>query len=115
MPAADRPTESPPDRDPAATTALCSDRAATTPQPASCRYVPGDEIARGGTGIDYQIAKTAVGREVALKVLQDQFGPGSSAARPFADEARITGRLQPLASRPSTTWAPCPTAGRSWP
>ena len=58
------------------------------------RYVLGDEIARGGMGVVYRATDTALGREVAVKVLRDGFAPGSGAARRFADEARITGQLQ---------------------
>ncbi|MFO0797078.1 MAG: protein kinase [Gemmataceae bacterium] len=56
-------------------------------------YVLGDEIARGGIGVVYRAADTGLGREVAVKVLQDRFDPASGTARRFADEARITGRL----------------------
>jgi serine/threonine-protein kinase len=35
-----------------------------------------------------------LGREVAVKVLQEQYAPDSGTARRFADEARITGQLQ---------------------
>jgi serine/threonine protein kinase len=58
------------------------------------RYVLGDEIARGGMGVVYRATDSALGRDVAVKVLQDRFGPASGAARRFADEARITGQLQ---------------------
>jgi tetratricopeptide (TPR) repeat protein len=58
------------------------------------RYVLGDELARGGMGVVYRATDTALDREVAVKVLQEKFGPGSGAARRFADEARITGQLQ---------------------
>ncbi|QDU18205.1 serine/threonine-protein kinase [Urbifossiella limnaea] len=69
------------------------DAAATgTPAPAG-GYVLGDEIARGGIGVVYRAADTGLGREVAVKVLQDRFGAASGTARRFADEARITGRL----------------------
>src|SRR5262249_58281671 len=45
-------------------------------------------------GVVYRATDTALGREVAVKVLQERFGPGSGTARRFADEARITGGLQ---------------------
>jgi serine/threonine protein kinase len=45
-------------------------------------------------GVVYRATDTVLGREVALKVLQERFGPGSLAARRFADEARITSQLQ---------------------
>ncbi|MFO0850363.1 MAG: serine/threonine-protein kinase [Gemmataceae bacterium] len=62
----------------------------TPPAPAG-RYQFGEEIARGGMGAVYRATDTALGREVAVKVVQS----GSDAlARRFADEAHITGQLQ---------------------
>jgi serine/threonine protein kinase len=58
------------------------------------RYLLGKEIARGGMGLVCLATDLTLGREVALKVLQAKFGPASGAARRFADEARITARLQ---------------------
>jgi serine/threonine protein kinase len=58
------------------------------------RYSLGEEIARGGMGIIYRAIDTVLGREVAVKVLQEKFGPESGAALRFADEARIAGQLQ---------------------
>src|SRR5262245_49649910 len=58
------------------------------------RYVLGEEIARGGMGLVCRAIDTTFGREVAVKVLQERYGPASGAARRFADEARITGQLQ---------------------
>ncbi len=58
------------------------------------RYTLGDEIARGGMGVVYRAADATLGREVAVKVLQEKYGPDSGAARRFADEARIAGQLQ---------------------
>jgi tetratricopeptide (TPR) repeat protein len=60
----------------------------------AARYELLDEIARGAMGVVYRATDTALGREVAVKVLQDRFSPDSSAARRFLDEARITGQLQ---------------------
>jgi serine/threonine protein kinase len=45
-------------------------------------------------GVIYRATDTVLGREVAVKVLLDKYGPDSGAARRFADEARITGQLQ---------------------
>jgi tetratricopeptide (TPR) repeat protein len=62
--------------------------------PADGRYHLLDEIARGGMGVVYRATDTGLGREVAVKVLADRFGPDSAAARRFADEARIAAQLQ---------------------
>jgi len=45
-------------------------------------------------GIVYRATDTVLGREVAIKVLLERFGPASAAAMRFLDEARITGQLQ---------------------
>ena len=60
----------------------------------SGRYVLGDEIARGGMGVIHRATDTVLGREVAIKVLRENFAPTSGAARRFADEARISAQLQ---------------------
>ncbi len=52
------------------------------------------EIGRGGMGVVYRATDTVLGREVAVKVLQDRLGPGSLAARRFVGEARIASQLQ---------------------
>ncbi len=62
--------------------------------PAGPRYRLLDEIARGGMGVVHRAIDETLGREVAVKVLQDRFEPDSPAARRFADEARITAQLQ---------------------
>jgi tetratricopeptide (TPR) repeat protein len=45
-------------------------------------------------GVVYRATDTAMGREVAVKVLQEKYAPHSGTARRFADEARITAQLQ---------------------
>jgi serine/threonine protein kinase len=52
------------------------------------------EIGRGGMGVVYRGRDTALSRDVAVKVLQDQYARTSLAARRFVDEAKITGQLQ---------------------
>src|SRR5215475_3585329 len=66
----------------------------STQTPPTERYLLGAEIDRGGMGIIYRATDTVLGREVAVKVLQDKYGPDSRVALRFADEARITGQLQ---------------------
>lgn len=52
------------------------------------------ELGRGGTAVVYRATDLALNREVAIKVLHEQFDPDSDAARRFTHEARITARLQ---------------------
>jgi len=52
------------------------------------RYQMLAEIAHGGMGVIWRAVDTALGREVAVKVLQDKFAPDSGTARRFAAEAR---------------------------
>ena len=68
-------------------------RVADTPPPGR-RYELQEEIARGAMGVVYRAVDTTLGRQVAVKVLQDRFGPDSPTARRFAGEARIAGQLQ---------------------
>jgi serine/threonine protein kinase len=69
--------------------------ASTAPPPAAGqRYELLGEIARGGMGVIYRATDTALGREVAVKVLHERFAPDSGTARRFADEARIAAQLQ---------------------
>ena len=68
-----------------------SDSAAglASPLPLSAgRYQMLDEIAHGGMGVIWRATDTTLGREVAIKALQDKFAPDSGIARRFADEAR---------------------------
>jgi tetratricopeptide (TPR) repeat protein len=67
---------------------------AAFPTTTADRYELLGEIARGGMGVIYRASDTALGREVAVKVLQDKYAPDSGAARRFADEARIAAQLQ---------------------
>lgn len=53
-----------------------------------------EEIGRGGMGVVYRARDQALNREVAVKILQDKYGPSSGTAVRFVEEARITGQLQ---------------------
>jgi tetratricopeptide (TPR) repeat protein len=53
-----------------------------------------DEVGRGGMGVVYRARDTALGRDVAVKLLSERYPPDSPAARRFLSEARITGQLQ---------------------
>jgi eukaryotic-like serine/threonine-protein kinase len=66
---------------------------ATSPS-GDARYNFGEEIARGGRGVICRATDSVLGREVAVKVLHEKFGPSSGAARRFHDEARIAAQLQ---------------------
>src|SRR5262245_15925999 len=80
--------------DPATTGGGLAPHATAVPPAGTDRYVVGEEIARGGMGVVYRATDTTLGREVAVKVLHERYGPGSGVARRFADEARITATLQ---------------------
>jgi tetratricopeptide (TPR) repeat protein len=53
-----------------------------------------EELGRGGMGVVYRARDTALGRDVAVKLLSDRYPAGSLAAQRFLSEARITGQLQ---------------------
>src|SRR5215813_14689779 len=53
-----------------------------------------DEIGHGGMGVVYRATDTALGRDVAVKLLSERYPADSPAARRFLSEARITGQLQ---------------------
>jgi serine/threonine-protein kinase len=66
----------------------------SAPPPVANRYVLGEKIAQGGIGVVYRTTDKVLGREVAVKVLQEKHDVGSSVACRFADEARIAAQLQ---------------------
>jgi tetratricopeptide (TPR) repeat protein/tRNA A-37 threonylcarbamoyl transferase component Bud32 len=58
------------------------------------RYQLQEMIASGGMGIIYRAIDSVLGREVAVKVLQEKYTPQSWVGVRFFCEARITGQLQ---------------------
>jgi tetratricopeptide (TPR) repeat protein len=58
------------------------------------RYILLGEVARGGVGVVYRALDAGIGRDIAIKLLQPRHRHSPDAVRRFADEARITGRLQ---------------------
>ena len=64
------------------------------PPVSSGRYILGEELARGGMGVIYRARDMSLGREVAVKVLQDKLALDSGTAYRFAAETRITAQLQ---------------------
>jgi eukaryotic-like serine/threonine-protein kinase len=58
------------------------------------RYEVLEEIAQGGMGTVLRANDRTIGREVAIKVLQECYPAGSVIARRFVDEAQISGQLQ---------------------
>lgn len=65
--------------DPAA--AVSGAALSSPPQPNAGRYQMLDEIAQGGMGVIWRATDTTLGREVAIKVLQDRFSLDSGTAR----------------------------------
>jgi tetratricopeptide (TPR) repeat protein len=57
-------------------------------------YDLGEEIGRGGMGVVYRARDLGIGRDVAVKLLQERYAADSEAASRFVEEARITGQLQ---------------------
>ncbi len=52
------------------------------------------EVGRGGMGVVYRARDARLNREVALKLLREDFPAGSAACDRFLAEAQITGQLQ---------------------
>src|SRR5438309_1077905 len=75
--------------DPAVTTDTGGTSTTAHPMPAADGYALGEKIARGGMGVVYRATDAVLGREIAVKVLQERYAPDSGMARRFADEARI--------------------------
>ena len=95
MPDADHPTRSIVDSNPSAVPGARPDGPSPAfPYSTAERYTLGVEIDRGGMGVIHRATDTVLGREVAVKVLHEKYGPTSGAALRFADEARITSQLQ---------------------
>jgi tetratricopeptide (TPR) repeat protein len=71
---------------------------ADAPRRGPAPAVPGhelfEEVGAGGMGVVYRARDLALGRDVAVKLLQDRYSADSAMAARFLEEARITGRLQ---------------------
>jgi serine/threonine protein kinase len=65
-----------------------------SPVPAVVEFELLDEVGRGGMGVVYRAIDRRLNREVAVKLLQQQFTPDSPAARRFLRESQITAQLQ---------------------
>jgi tetratricopeptide (TPR) repeat protein len=61
---------------------------------ATDRYTFGQEVARGGMGVVYTTRDQVLNREVAVKLLREEFRDRPAVAERFVEEARITARLQ---------------------
>lgn len=57
-------------------------------------YEVNEVLGRGGIGVVYRARDLTLGRDVAIKLLQDRYASDSPIGRRFADEARITAQLQ---------------------
>src|SRR5947199_312701 len=58
------------------------------------RFRVGEELARGGMGVVYRAHEPSAGRDVAVKVLRDEFRGDEGMTARFLAEARITAQLQ---------------------
>ena len=58
------------------------------------RYQILEELARGGMGLVYRAVDPALGRDLALKVLREDYADDAAMTDRFLEEARVAGRLQ---------------------
>jgi serine/threonine protein kinase len=58
------------------------------------RFQLGQELARGGMGVIYSARDESLGRDVAVKVLQERYLDNPLMGQRFLNEARITAQLQ---------------------
>jgi tetratricopeptide (TPR) repeat protein len=72
---------------------VCGEAAEATPGPAP-RYKMAEEIGRGGIGVVFRARDGVLGRDLAVKVLREEYRNSPDAHRRFAAEARVGSQLQ---------------------
>ena len=82
---------------------------------AAGRYELLDEIAHGGMGVILRAKDRKLGREVAVKVLQDRYALGSLVCAGSSTKPGSPASSSTRVFLPCTTWAASRMAARSWP
>jgi serine/threonine-protein kinase len=74
--------------------ALVTTRELNAPQGLAGRYRIMGEIARGGVGVILKGRDVLLGRDVAMKILRDEYAKNTGVIQRFIEEAQIGGQLQ---------------------